>query len=167
MKQNRILLTGYKKANDNDISSTEIILKDVDSFNKFLFTNDFDKIIKEVELILKSEPEFIIMFGWKPAIKKINIEILSKNVRDYYYTNFDIGKLLKYLRDNKIDYQISEKAGNSYCNFTYFQVLKYIKENNLKTKAIFIHIPSINNFVQKNEFINVLNVKLKETLINS
>ena len=44
----------------------------------------------------------------------------------------------------ELDYKtnISNNAGNYLCNNIYYHCLKKIKDNDLKTKCIFLHIPT-------------------------
>lgn len=158
MKQNKILLTGYKESNAKDIStSKEVIEKINNSFDKFLFTNDFKIIKDEVKQLLEKEYDFVIMLGWKPLIKRISIEIEAKYNDEIFYTNFPLEHILNNLKKNNIDYVISENMGKSFCNYAYYNILKYIKSKKLATKVIFIHIPHLNNFVQMTEFITMFN----------
>ena len=50
----------------------------------------------------------------------------------------------KLFKENNINFLVSKNAGNYLCNNIYYEGLKYIKENDLKTKMIFIHVPSAN-----------------------
>lgn len=158
MKQNNILLTGYKSINEKDLSpSKEVLNKITNKINKFLFTNDFKTIDEEVKEILKYNYEYIIMIGWKPNIKKISIEIASYYESNCLYTNILLEEILKPLKKHNIAYSLSENPGTSYCNHAYYEVLNNIKKSNLKTKAIFIHIPALNNFGDMDKFISMLN----------
>lgn len=158
MKQNKILLTGYKKAKSDTFSSTEALLEKInDKYDKFLFNNDFEMIDKEAKEILKRNYDYVIMFGWKANITKLSIEIVAINNDEYLYTNFLLEKILRPLRVNNIKYTIKEAPGNSFCNHAYYQVLNNIKQEGLKTKVIFIHIPWFSKFKQVEEFVNMVN----------
>jgi len=162
MKQNNILLTGFKKASENDISTSKILLDQVtNNYDKFLFTNDFNTIEKEAKELLNNKYDYIIMLGQKPKIKDIVIEISAHNKEDYLYTNFPLDYILKPLKDNKINYNLRETIGDYYCNYAYYQVLKQVKEQNMNTKVIFIHIPYLNNFKEINKVIKILNKERK------
>ena len=157
MKQNKVLLTGYH-SDSNDLSTTEVMLNKINNhYEKFMFASNFDCIKEQVKEILKKEYDYILMFGWKPVVKKLSIEIECHLNNDYLFTNFPLEKILLPLKRNNIDYKISENPGNSYCNFAYYQTLKYIKENKLNTKAIFIHIPHLNNFIELDKVIDLIN----------
>lgn len=158
MNQYKVLLTGYKSSKVGNIStSLEVLEKINGDFEKFLFTNDFNIIDKEIDEIFKNNYEFIIMLGWKPLIKKILVEIEAKYNQEVLYTNFSLEYILNNLKKNNIDYAISENVGNSFCNYAYYKVLKYIKKKKLDTQAIFIHIPNLNNFVQMQQFVRMFN----------
>lgn len=158
MKQNKVLLTGYK-GEINDLSTTEVLLNKINNkFDKFLFTNNFDAIKEEInEILKKNDYHYIIMFGWKPMTNRLNVELECFYNNEYLYTNFPFDKILNPLKENNIDYKVGETPGTSYCNFAYYHVLKYIKNHNLKTKAIFIHIPHLDNFVQFDKVVDLLN----------
>jgi len=130
------------------------------NFDKFLFSNDFNIINEEVKQLLEKKYDFIIMLGWKPLIKKVSVEIEAKYNDEIVYTNFSLEYILKRLKENNIDYTISENMGNSFCNYAYYNILKCIKMKKLVMQVIFIHIPHLNNFVQINQFVNMFN-KLK------
>lgn len=160
MKQNKILLTGFKKAYENDISTSKILLDKVNNnYDKFLFTNDFNIIKEEAKEIIKQDYDYIIMLGQKPKIKDLVIEIECHNERESLYTNFPLELILKPLKDNKINYHIRETIGEYYCNYAYYEVLKNLKETRTNTKVIFIHIPYINNFNNISKVIEILNKK--------
>lgn len=160
MKQNKILLTGFKKAYGNDISTSKILLDKVNNnYDKFLFTNDFNIIKEEAKEIVKQDYDYIIMLGQKPKIKDLVIEIECHNEEGSLYTNFPLELILKPLKDNKINYHIRETIGEYYCNYAYYEVLKNLKETRTNTKVIFIHIPYINNFNNISKVIEILNKK--------
>ena len=157
--QNKVLLTGFN-SRTNDFSTSKILLEKVNIYDKFLFTNNFETINSEVKEILKKDYEYIIMFGWKPTIKCLSIEMSGTISNETLVTNFPLNIILEPLIENNISYKISQKPGNSYCNYSYYSVLKQIKENNLPTKAIFIHIPHKNNFIDMERVINLLNKEI-------
>lgn len=158
MKQNnlKILYTGYQKIRKNDVSSSLLLLEKVDKNKTFLFTNDFDKIIEEVNVLLNEFYDKIIMFGQKPLIKDLRIEKRAFLDDEILYTNFDLNELECLLKDYNISYKFSENPGNSYCNYAYYQMLKIIKKRHLKTKVIFIHIPYIDKFNEIDKVVNLL-----------
>lgn len=160
MKQNKILLTGFKKAYENDISTSKILLDKVNNnYDKFLFTNDFNIIKEEAKEIIKQDYDYIIMLGQKPKIKDLVIEIECHNEEGSLYTNFPLELILKPLKDNKINYHIRETIGDYYCNYAYYEILKNLEETGINTKVIFIHIPYINNFNNISKVIEILNKK--------
>lgn len=160
MKQNKILLTGFKKAYENDISTSKILLDKVNNnYDKFLFTNDFNIIKEEAKEIVKQDYDYIIMLGQKPKIKDLVIEIECHNEEGSLYTNFPLELILKPLKDNKINYHIRETIGDYYCNYAYYELLKNLEETGINTKVIFIHIPYINNFNNISKVIEILNKK--------
>lgn len=155
--QSKVLLTGYKNGSRYDRSTSKMLIEKIINYDTFLFSNDFNKIIEEVKSVASKNYDYILMFGHKPIIKKLLVEVECSIGNDYKFTNFPLKIILNLFKSNNIDYKLSETPGNSYCNFAYYQMLKYIEENELGTKVIFIHIPYKDNFIQFDEVVNVLN----------
>ncbi len=140
MRQNRVLLTGFKKAHKNDKScSTTLIDKVSNQYSKFLFTNDYTTIIQEIDALFETKKQdYVIMFGQKPLIKSLAIEVMCKQKKNFLKTNFPLEKLLAILDKNKITYRISQNPGTSYCNFAYYNVLKCLEVREIDTKVILL-----------------------------
>ncbi len=163
MKKSNVLLTGYKARKSIVLTLLANISSPVE---QFLFTNDFNKIEKEVQKCFQDNNyDYVIMFGRKPRIKQIAIEVESKIKIEIFKTNFPLEEYLSFLKEEKINYKLSKHPGNSYCNYAYFHVLKYIYENNLDTKVIFIHVPFSKNFHELNEFTNAMDDYIKQKLL--
>ena len=73
----------------------------------------------------------------------IKIESIGRCDKETLATNYNYNTIIKRLEKQKINYSISENAGNYLCNHIYYYGLKYIKEKNKKTKMLFIHIPPL------------------------
>lgn len=159
MKQNKVLLTGFKKAHKNDVSSSAILLDRLsEKYEKFLFTNDYTTIIWEIDALFEDQKyDYIIMFGQKPLIKGLAIETMCKQKKDYLKTNFPLEKLLTILDKNKITYRISQNPGTSYCNFAYYNVLKCLEVRKIDTKVIFIPVPFRENFEEFDALVALFN----------
>ncbi len=152
----KILLTGFKSIKNGLNSSETLINSILGNYDKFLFTNDYSTIIYEIDELLKDNKyDYIIMFGQKPLIKNLRIELICKKEKEILKTNFNIEKIEIYLKKNNIDYKLSENPGTSYCNFVYYNMLKYIKTRGFRGKAIFVHIPFLNNFREYDRFVNL------------
>lgn len=159
MKRNRIIFIGFKKAHKNDVSSSAILLDKISNkYEKFLFTNDYTTIIDEIDkLFLKEKYDYVIMFGQKPLIKRLSIEVICKQKKNILETNFPLKNLLNVLEENNITYKISKNPGTSYCNFAYYNVIKCLRVRDMHTKVIFIHVPYKENFVELDSFVKVIN----------
>lgn len=157
MKQSKILLTGYKNTRYDQSTSKILLDKIEDKYDKYLFSNDFDKIKREIESLHIENYDYIIMFGQKPIIKKPTMELSARIDSSVISTNFDMDALFKVLKGKGLPYRISRGAGTSYCNFTYFNMLSFINENQLKTKALFIHIPYLKNFIDMDNYTDLIN----------
>lgn len=156
MKQSRVLYTGFKKANARNISCTFLLLERLNKKNRFLFTNDFDYIDREVDEILDGNWDKIIMFGQKPVIKSIRVEKCAKSCGEVLYTNWNLSHIEEIMNEEHIDFKFSVNSGSSYCNHAYYRMLKGIKMRELDTKVVFIHIPYVDNFRQMSLLVNVL-----------
>lgn len=155
MRQNRILFTGFKNT-----SSATLLGMLSSAYSRFLFTNDYSTINDEIgKLFLKEEYDYVIMFGQKPLIKQLSIEIICKQMQDVLETNFPLEELMYYLKKNNISYKISRNPGTSYCNYAYYHVLKYLNSTEKQTKVIFIHVPYKKNFIEFNKLVKIINQK--------
>ena len=136
----KILYTAFNGKNN----SSKLLLDLINNNNKLYLKNSFITSVDElINKIKSNEYDLIISFG-KAPLPKDTIKIETKAKNEYILeTNYDYIKLKNSL-DKKYKVIISDNAGNYLCNNLYYYGLKYIKENNLKTKMIFIHIPSIN-----------------------
>lgn len=142
-KQSNILITSFKgKNNSSSLLLQKIITSK--SINKIKLTNSFKTSEIELTKELSNNYKYVIDLGQKPLINDIYIELKAKKSNAILSTNFPIKKIIKTLKNNNINYTISENAGNYLCNNIYYEGLKYINKNKLDTKMIFIHIPSIN-----------------------
>ena len=153
MKQNRMLLTGFKNS-----SSKDLLDRISTNYDKFLFTNDYTKIYDEIDkLFMTKKYDYVIMFGQKPLIKRLSIELIGKQQDKIVETTFSLEPLTDILEKNNIDYKLSKNPRTSYCNFAYYNVLKCLEAREMNTKVIFIHIPFKDNFIQMKEFIKLIN----------
>lgn len=74
--------------------------------------------------------------GFKP----IDLPVIE-NKDSALESSIDLLALSSYLNNKDFISKVSYHAGTFVCNSTYYEVLNYIKENNLKTEAVFIHVP--------------------------
>ncbi len=145
----KILLTGYKAR--TSVVQT-LLAKITGEYDMFLFTNRFVTIQKEVgKLFQKNKYDYVILFGRKPRIKRIFVELEANGNYEKFSTNFPLEELFSIFNEKKIGYKTSVHPGNSYCNCAYYHVLKYVYDNHCNTKVVFIHIPFAGNFKEINE----------------
>ncbi|MDL2292862.1 hypothetical protein LJC17_04690, partial [Acholeplasma sp. OttesenSCG-928-E16] len=76
--------------------------------------------------------------------KTINNQLIIPNGPDAYFSNIDIYSLFDSLKC-KENISVSYSAGTFVCNELYYRVLNQISKNKLPTKALFIHIPNLEN----------------------
>lgn len=141
-EHSNILLTGFKgKTNSSSTLLYNIHLGK--SIDRLELTNSFSTSQKELIRTLKNNYKYVIAFGQKPNSNRVNIEISANKNKIELNTKFPYEKLKEFLDKENILNDISMDAGAYLCNNTYFEGLNYIKNNKLKTKMIFIHIPSL------------------------
>lgn len=157
MMQNRILFTGFKKANEHDTSASLELLKELNDKEKFLFTNDYDSIDREIDKILEEHWDKIIMFGQKPALTRLSIERCASCDDTVLSTTWDLDGMCESLQKWGIDFKFSDNPGNYYCNHAYYQMLKQVADNGLDAKVLFIHIPYVDRFRQFGRVVEFLN----------
>lgn len=142
-EHSNILITSFKGKNN----SSKLLLdkiKTYKSVDKLELTNSFKTSEKELTKKLKNNYKYVISFGQKSLVNKVYIELKAKKDNIVLDTNFSIKEMEKLFKENNINFLVSKNAGNYLCNNIYYEGLKYIEENDLKTKMIFIHVPSTN-----------------------
>lgn len=154
-EHSNILITSFKGKNN----SSSLLLHKIrtsKSFDKIELTNSFKT--SEIELVkkLKDNYKYIIALGQKPLVNEVYIEIKANKNNNTINTDFPLKKLENIFKNNKINFLISEDAGNYLCNNIYYEGLNYIIENSLDTKMIFIHVPSVNQEYDFNELVKAI-----------
>lgn len=156
----KILVAGFK-GEDN---SAKVLLDKIDYRCKLYLENDFDISEKQLEMKLKEEDyDEVIIFGQKPLIKSIYIELIGKRYNKQYCTNYDYNKISEYLELKGYKTNISNDAGNYLCNNIYFYGLDLLNKKYKTVKLIFIHIPTLKNIANIDNMASVfskyLNIK--------
>ncbi len=122
-----------------------MLVKDVNDFETLLLPND--KVQDSellIEMITKSDYDYIIAFGQRPNIKdKVHIETIARDGELCQKTDFDYEPLQQVFIQNDIPAKLSQNAGTSFCNRLYWNGLRYLteKQRDRKTKMVFVHIP--------------------------
>lgn len=154
-EHSNILLIGFKgKTNSSSTLLYNIHLGK--SIDRLELTNSFSTSQKELIKTLKNNYKYVIAFGQKPNTNKVNIEISANKNKIELNTKFPYEKLKEFLDKENILNDISMDAGAYLCNNAYFEGLHYIKNNKLKTKMIFIHIPSLKDKYDFNKLASAL-----------
>lgn len=154
-EHSNILLTGFKgKTNSSSTLLYNIHLGK--SIDRLELTNSFSTSQEELIRGLKNNYKYVIAFGQKPNTNRVNIEILANKNETVLNTNFPYEKLKQFLDKEDIGNDISMDAGAYLCNNAYFEGLNYIKNNKLRTKMIFIHIPSLKDKYDFNKLASAL-----------
>jgi pyrrolidone-carboxylate peptidase len=144
------LFCGFK-GNDN---TSKLLLDSLKTNNKLYLENNFNISVKQLlNKIGQSNYDCIIMFGQKPVLKSICLETLAK-CQNVLFSTYNIAELKCHFDNLGYKVKTSENPGNYLCNNVYYQCLKYVDDNNLKTKVIFIRIPTVNNIFNIQRFAN-------------
>lgn len=93
----KILFTGFLKAHPKDVNSSLILLDSISNrYSKFLFSNDDAKILSEIEeLFREKQYDYVILFGQKPLIRSLSIELCCKINDVVLENNFPLEKLME------------------------------------------------------------------------
>ena len=154
-EHSNILITCFKGKNN----SSSLLLHKIRTskcFDKIELTNSFKTSEKEIIKKLKNNYKYVIALGQKPLVNEVYIEIKANKNNNTINTDFPLKKLENIFKNNKINFLISEDAGNYLCNNIYYEGLNYIIENSLDTKMIFIHVPSVNQEYDFNELVKAI-----------
>ena len=154
-EHSNILITCFKGKNN----SSRLLLDRIrtgKSVDKLELTNSFKTSEKEIIKKLKNNYKYVIALGQKPLVNEVYIEIKANKNNNTINTDFPLKKLENIFKNNKINFLISEDAGNYLCNNIYYEGLNYIIENSLDTKMIFIYVPSVNQEYDFNELVKAI-----------
>ena len=163
MKQKKVLITAFKGKNN----SSAILVKKirVENIEKFEFTNSFETSERELRAILdKAEPDYILFFGEKPETSKIELEAVARRWHRKIKTVFALRKLADYLKRNGFGVAISKDAGQYLCNNIYYEGLKRISKPKRKTRAAFVHVPSLESGTDVDKLAKVVSNYIKKFL---
>lgn len=164
----KILITAFEpfKSYSENISMQvldELIKRDALLFDHLIlpvsYQGSFTALEERYDL---SEYDLLIMLGMASKREWINLErraahLVTSNSpdndgvvwpkekllgdREYFVTNLNIDQLAKFAITHNLPVAISDDAGGYVCNSTYYRALEKIQQQNLKTRAIFIHLP--------------------------
>ena len=162
----RILVAGF----EGEDNSSKVLLDKMNCKYKLYLENDFDNSEKQLEKKLREKAyDEIIIFGSKPLVKSLYIELIGQKNNKKYFTKYDYEKLSKYLNLNGYKVNISKNAGNYLCNNIYFYGLELLNKKYQNIKLIFIHIPALKNIIDIDDMANVfskyLNMNIKKTIM--
>lgn len=168
----KVLITGFDAFNqatlnpsleavkllDNQINGFEVIKRALPTKYYASFetlNNYFDKY----------QPDYVILVGQAAKRVGISLEYFAVNMYDAkiadndglilrhqlinekgrvaYKTKFDLEVFSQALTQAKLDNYISYHAGTFVCNSTYYQLLEKINLEKLASKALFVHVPLI------------------------
>lgn len=172
----KILLTGFSPFGEEKINPSFEAIKNIDKNYKgnkidiIEVDTVYDDCVNQVlELHNKNEYDVILMFGQAGGRKGITPERVAINIKeasipdnygklynneiidiegpDGIFTNININHLVSNLKSNKIDAFVSNSAGTYVCNNLYYGILFYILRHKSNTRALFTHVPFIDEQV--------------------
>lgn len=161
-----ILITSFKGKNN----SSSILLHQIraNNLDKLELTNSFSTSVNELKnKINKNNYKYIIAFGQKPNSDHICIELIGNKNNNKIKTKFPYKKFTSYLSSNKLDFSLSNDAGNYLCNNIYYEGMKYIQEISSDIKMIFVHIPSISSDYDFEKLAKVISNFIESLLIHN
>ena len=188
----RILLTGFEPFGGSDINSswetaTRIELQSFDSVEVVVrqLPVSFKRVGNKIrELLEEIKPDVIVMLGQRSNSTSIDIERIAINLMDAqkgdndgyipneepihanaplaYSATLPVKPLRDCLTAKGIEAKVSNSAGLYVCNCTYYEALRTIEQNNLRAKAVFVHIPKINDAIDVGHLTNAVT-----TIINN
>ena len=178
MKKSKFLITAFPPFLNNELNPSLLLLEDLKKItndNLYLLElpvsyNKAPKILKEK--ILEINPDYIISLGLAQARKTITIEKIALNYKHAHAydndnimclnekinsdsplaleTNINIEELIQEL--NLKDVYSSYHAGTYVCNLVYYIDLS------LNKNSLFIHLPSLENSSQINNFNTIIKI---------
>lgn len=161
-----ILITSFKGKKN----SSSMILHQIHAnyLDKLELTNSFSTSVKELKCkINKNNYKYIISFGQKPNIDHIYIELNGNKHNNKITTKFPYKRFTLYLTSNKINFSLSNDAGNYLCNNIYYEGMKYIQEISSSIKMIFVHVPLISSDYNFEKLAKVISEFIASLSINN
>lgn len=164
----RVLVTGFEPFGEIDSNCTELVLKELkknsSGIDTLLLPVENNKCFSILnDHINESAYDYVILLGQASKRNCISIERVALNVYDFpirdnvgnrivdqriiedaenaLFSTLPIREILKDLRCQGIDSEISNSAGTYICNEVFFKGLNSTK--NMKTKLGFIHFPLV------------------------
>ena len=170
----RLLLTGFEPFGGININSSwetavrvELLApKDV-NIEIHQLPVGFKRAGMKIRALLNDRiPDVLVMLGQRGTGQTIDIERVALNLMDAskpdndgfcpqeqmiisqgdvaYFSNMPVKILRDALLQRNIPAKVSNSAGLYVCNCTYYNALNEIYEQQLQTRAVFIHLPKIN-----------------------
>ena len=170
----RLLLTGFEPFGGTNINSSwetavrvELLApKDV-NIEIHQLPVGFKRAGMKIRTLLNDRiPDVLVMLGQRSTGQTIDIERVALNLMDStkpdndgfypqeqmiipygesaHFSNMPVKILRDALLQRNIPAKVSNSAGLYVCNCTYYNALNEIYEQQLQTKAVFIHLPKIN-----------------------
>jgi pyroglutamyl-peptidase len=179
----KVLLTGFDVFGDLTLNTSQLIVESIDTcakrsfllYTEVLPTSYRRSFLKLKELLLKYQPDVIVMLGVDSGVSRVRIESGANNNislklpdNDDYVpedkfvvssapmrleTTLDPIFITKRLREVGFTVEISDDCGDYICNFIYFKLLHFVQKTMLSMNAIFVHVPNISDATKSETFL--------------
>lgn len=186
----RILITGFEPFGSRNINISGEVAKAFEgkeNISVILLPVSFSKAHKFViDEMSTAKYDSIIMLGETAATNDfIRLERVALNLKDSksgdndgefadevpickgsptaFLSNFPIKKLCDILQKKEFKIKVSNSAGTFVCNCLYYNILKHISENSLSVKALFIHLPASEEYIEQEEKIKTIDQIIKNS----
>lgn len=185
----KVLVTGFSPFDDETLNPSYEALKllpsQIDSF--YIICYELPTIFDTsanilIDIIQKTQPDYILMFGQAGGRTTISIERVAINIDDAsifdnqknmpkdqlivpegpvaYFSSLPIKKIQANLVEHGIPSSISNSAGTFVCNHLMYRTLHFLHTNDLNIKAGFIHVPYIHEQTKDKQ--NVFSMSLED-----
>lgn len=169
----KILITGFEPFGGSEINSSwevafRLAQQDINSADIRVeqLPVSFSRAGEIIRNLIKvHNADVLIMLGQRGGGKSIDLERISINMMDAskpdndgfcpeeqtiilngdtaYFSNLPVRTLRDTLLQKNLPASVSNSAGLYVCNCVYYNALSEIYDNNLSTRALFVHLPKI------------------------
>ena len=165
----KTLVTYFEPFGGRTTNASKEVVSLLSDYDKKELPVSWLQIESYIDEILSNDLDYLFLIGEAGSYQEITVERTAHNISNGK-DNYDIVKdnepinngpeelKTKFNLDN-IPYRISDNAGKYLCNYTYYLALSKAKN----TKAVFIHLPYINNNINQleDDLLNIIKLLTK------
>lgn len=187
----KVLLCGFEPFGEREVNNAWEVAKQFKGLEEIKvlkipvsFQNAHEIVIEEIN---SNQYDSIIMLGETSfTLDNVRLERLAINYKDSvkpdndgifaddeeiismapkaYFTSFPVKRICENIKGKGHKIKVTNSTGTFVCNSLYYNILHYIETNKLKTKALFIHLPSSTQIISLEEMKNTLDEIIKISL---